>query len=191
MKFSKMKKMIAFSSPSGGGKSTIVKKLLNDCTNLILSVSATTRSPRPGEIDGVHYHFISYAQFKELIDTNKLIEWEEIFGNYYGTPKTELEKITGNQCLVFDIDVKGALSIKNNYPDESLLIFIAPPSLEVLEQRLRNRSTDSEEQIKYRLKRAEFELSFKDYFDEIIVNDDLEIAYQKVKEIIKANTNCC
>lgn len=186
-----MKKLIAFSSPSGGGKSTIVRKLLNDCPNFVLSVSATTRSPRNDEIDGVHYHFISFAQFKELIDTNKLIEWEEIFGNYYGTPKTELEKISEHQCLLFDIDVKGALSIKKNYPEESLLIFIAPPSLEVLEQRLRNRSTDSEQQIKYRLKRAEFELSFKGYFDEIVINDDLEIAYQKVIQIIKANTNCC
>lgn len=185
-----MKKLIAFSSPSGGGKSTIVKKLLADYPNFVLSVSATTRSPRTGEIDGLHYYFKTFAEFKELIDTNQLIEWEEIFGNYYGTPISELTKIGEKNCLIFDIDVKGALSIKNNYPNDSLLIFISPPSLEVLEQRLRNRSSDSEQQIKYRLKRAEFELSFISQFDKNVINDDLEIAYQKVVEILKDNTNC-
>lgn len=183
--------LIAFSSPSGGGKSTIVKRLLSDFPNFVLSVSATTRSPRMGEIDGIHYHFINFADFKQMIDTNQLIEWEEIFGNYYGTPKSELERIDDNKCLVFDIDVKGALSIKNNYPDQSLLIFIAPPSLEVLEKRLKNRSTETEQQISYRLKRAEFELSFQSSFDKIVINDDLEIAYRNVVDILKEFTKCC
>lgn len=186
-----MKHLIAFSSPSGGGKSTIVKKLLADFPNFVLSVSATTRSPRSGEIDGTHYYFKTFAEFKELIDTNQLIEWEEIFGNYYGTPKSELARIGQNMCLIFDIDVKGALSMKRNYPNDSLLIFISPPSLEVLEQRLRNRSSDSEQQINYRLKRAEFEMSFQNQFDKIVINDNLDVAYQNVVEILKANTNCC
>lgn len=185
-----MKNLIAFSSPSGGGKSTIVKKLLNEFPNLILSVSATTRSPRIGEIDGQHYYFVSFAKFKEMIDTHQLIEWEEIFGNYYGTPKTELAKLDEKKCLIFDIDVKGALSLKNNYPDQSLLVFITPPSLEILEQRLRNRKSDSEEQIRHRLMRAEFELSFKDKFDYVVINDDLELAYNQVVDILKQNTNC-
>ena len=186
-----MKNLIVFSSPSGGGKSTIVKMLLNEFSKLKLSTSATTRLPREGEIEGKHYHFLSQADFKTMIDTDKLIEWEEIFGNYYGTPKTELALAESEgKCLIFDIDVKGAVSIKTKYPDKSILIFIAPPSTEELIRRLKDRNTESDEQIAKRMQRTEFEMSFADEFDHIVINDVLENAYNKVKELLKKETFC-
>lgn len=182
------KRLIVFSSPSGGGKSTIVKMLLSKFNNILLSISATTRSPRAGEVNGEHYYFLTQAEFKTLIDTDKLIEWEEIFCNYYGTPKSEIERADRlDKCLIFDIDVKGALSIKTKYPEDSLLIFIAPPSKEVLVDRLRNRKTESEEQIARRLQRIDFEMSFKDKFDFVVINDDLETAFSEVQKIINSN----
>lgn len=186
-----MKKLIVFSSPSGGGKSTIVKMLLEKFEKLKLSTSATTRLPREGEIDGKHYFFLSQSEFKEMIDTEKLIEWEEIFNNYYGTPKSELE-IAENEgkCLIFDIDVKGALSIKYKYPDESLLIFIKPPSKEELIRRLRFRGTESEEQIERRMQRAEFEMSEADEFDFVVINDSLERAFVEVSDILISRSAC-
>ncbi|MGB9702712.1 MAG: guanylate kinase [Candidatus Kapaibacteriota bacterium] len=183
-----MKKFIVFSSPSGGGKSTFVKKLLADYNNFILSVSATTRTPRQGEIDGVHYYFMDRSEFQKMIENGQFIEWEEIFGNYYGTPISEIQKVENhNKCLLFDIDVKGALSIKTKFPNDSLLFFIAPPSIEQLVERLRKRNTETEEQLAIRLERANYEMSFIDKFDHIIINDDLEQAYLQVKSIIDAN----
>jgi guanylate kinase len=183
-----MKKFIVFSSPSGGGKSTFVKKLLADYNNLILSVSATTRAPRIGEVDGIHYHFIDKSDFQQMIVNGDLIEWEEIFGNYYGTPLSEIQKVEKqNKCLLFDIDVKGAISIKRKFPDDSLLIFLAPPSIEQLLERLKKRNTESAEQLSLRLDRANYEMSFIDKFDNIVINDDLDTAYNQVKAIIEAN----
>lgn len=185
-----MRNLIAFSSPSGGGKSTLIRKLLTEYPQFILSVSATTRQPREGEIDGVHYHFISKDQFQEWINHNKLIEWEEIFGNYYGTPLTEIEKINDvHKCLIFDIDVKGALSIKSKFPAASNLIFIAPPSMEILKQRLSARATETEEQLAKRITRAEFEMGFQNQFDATIINDNLDIAYQNLIDLLK-NEHC-
>ncbi|OGU60569.1 MAG: guanylate kinase [Ignavibacteria bacterium GWF2_33_9] len=186
-----MKNLIVFSSPSGGGKSTIVKMLLDEFPKLKLSTSATTRSPREGEIDGKHYHFLKQADFKTMIDTDKLIEWEEIFCNYYGTPKTELTLAESEgKCLIFDIDVKGAVSIKTKFPDNSLLIFIAPPSIEELMRRLKGRNTETDEQINKRMLRTEFEMSFAEEFDYIVINDNLDNAYNEVKDLLKKETQC-
>lgn len=186
-----MKKLIVFSSPSGGGKSTIVRMLLNQFNKFKLSISATTRSPREGEINGQHYHFLKQSEFKTLIDTEKLIEWEEIFSNYYGTPKSELEIAEKEgKCLIFDIDVKGAVSIKSKYPEESLLIFIAPPSRDELIRRLKLRNTETDEQIGRRLQRVDYEMESADEFDFVVVNDDLERAFSEVASILQAHSDC-
>ncbi len=186
-----MKNLIVFSSPSGGGKSTLVRMILKNFSNFILSVSATTRSPRENEIDGTHYYFLASDEFKKMIVNNQLIEWEEIFGNYYGTPISEIQKVANNnKCLIFDIDVKGAISVKNNFPEETLLIFIAPPSNDVLINRLYGRKTETQEQIKKRVDRINFELSFIDKFDFVVINDDLQTAFNEIVSIIKENCNC-
>lgn len=182
------KRLLVLSSPSGGGKSTISKRLLDKFINLKFSISATTRKIREGETNGIQYYFIEINEFLSKINNNEFVEYEKIFDNYYGTLKSEIEKqINDNFCLIFDIDVKGALNLKKIYPNDSLLIFIAPPSLEVLEQRLRNRQTESEEQLKTRLNRAEMELSYSNDFDFVVINDNLEQAINNTIEIIKNN----
>lgn len=182
------KHLLVLSAPSGGGKSTIAKKLLSEFSNLKLSVSATTRAMRPGEENGVQYYFMTKEEFKLGIQNHDFVEYEEIFDNFYGTPKREIEESvkTGN-CILFDIDVKGAMSIKRAFPDDSLLIFITPPDLQTLESRLRNRMTESEDQIKTRLNRAAMEMSEMDKFDKIVVNDILEEAISETMEIVKTN----
>jgi len=185
------KKLFVFSSPSGGGKSTIVRAVLDEYKCFILSVSATTRKPRENEIDGLHYYFVSREKFEGMIKNDELIEYEEIFGNYYGTPKSEVEKVRdNNKCLIFDVDVKGALSIKKLYPGDSCLIFIAPPSIEELRKRLTLRHSEDEKEIQKRLERANYELSFKDKFDYVVINDDLQKSIAQVKEILKKNAQC-
>ncbi len=171
-------KIIIFSAPSGSGKTTIVKKLLSSELNLEFSISACSRKPRKNETNGKDYYFISAEEFREKIRKNEFIEWEEVYkGNYYGTLRSELKRIweNGNHAT-FDVDVKGGLNIKNQYPNNSLAIFIKPPSIRTLEERLRNRSTETEENIQKRIKKAEYELSFANRFDKIIVNDILEKA---------------
>lgn len=187
----KYKKLFVFSSPSGGGKSTIVRSILDEYTCFLLSVSATTRLPREGEVEGMHYYFVSKARFEQMIKQNELIEYEEIFGNYYGTPKSETEKVQyNNKCLIFDIDVKGALSIKKLYPEDSCLIFIAPPSIEELRKRLQGRQSETNEEIEHRIERASYEMSFKHQFDYIIINDDLQKSIVEVKDILQSNALC-
>jgi guanylate kinase len=182
----KNKIFIVLSSPSGGGKTTVAHHLMSIYPNAKFSISATTRPPRHNEINGKDYYFLSKEEFLNKINNNELVEYEEIFGNYYGTLKSELDKArTNNNILIFDVDVKGALSIKKLYPDESLLIFIAPPSLEILEQRLRNRNTETDEQIKTRISRAKMELDQVDKFDYVIVNNQLEKTLDTVTEIAK------
>lgn len=178
-----MENLIVLSSPSGGGKTTIAKYIMSLYPHIHFSVSATTRIPREGEINGKDYFFLSKADFLDKIEKNELIEYEEIFGNIYGTLKSEADKaISNGSTIIFDVDVKGAMSIKKIYPENSLLIFVSPPNIEVLEERLRGRKTESEEQIQKRLQRAEMELTFADKFDLIIINDRLEDALKKTQD---------
>ena len=151
----------------------------------MFSVSATTRAQRAGERDGVDYYFVSSEKFEELIESGALIEHEEIFGNYYGTPKSEVERARQmGKRLLFDIDVKGGISIRKQFPSESLLIFIAPPNFIVLEARLRARRTESAETIERRLERASMEMGMAPEYDCVVVNDDLERAVNEIEEII-------
>lgn len=182
-----MGKLIIFSAPSGSGKTTIVKAVLNRMPGLEFSVSATSRQARENEIHGTDYYFFSKDDFKQRIDNHEFIEWEEVYeGQYYGTLKSEIERIWNNDHhVIFDVDVMGALNIKNQFPHNSLAIFIKPPSIQVLKERLKNRGTESPQQIEKRINKAEYELSFADKFAVIIVNDILEEAI--VKAIQKIN----
>lgn len=179
------KNILVLSSPSGGGKSTVAKFILENFKKFTFSISATTRSPRLGELQDIHYYFFSRDEFRKKIINDELIEYEEIFGNYYGTLKSTTDSILNNgKYLLFDVDVKGALSIKKHFPENSVLMFIAPPSMEILEHRLRNRNTESEEQLQKRLERSKDEMEYIQYFDYTIVNDELEPTLTEISEII-------
>jgi guanylate kinase len=180
-------KLIVVSAPSGSGKTTIVKKMLAAGLNLEFSVSAASRSPRINEVDGKDYYFLSVEDFRKKITENAFVEWEEVYpGSYYGTLKSEVTRIwqEGNH-VIFDVDVVGGLNIKKQYPENCLALFIRPPSVAELENRLRGRSTDTEETIKKRIAKAEYELSFASQFDRVIVNDVLEDAIKETAEIIR------
>ncbi|CCQ50631.1 guanylate kinase [Crocosphaera watsonii WH 8501] len=177
-------KLIVLTGPSGVGKGTLVRSLLVRHPELYLSVSATTRSPREGEIEGKDYYFLNKSAFETMIEQNQLLEWAEYAGNYYGTPRTKVEeKIDQGLIVLLEIEVVGANSIKDSFPD-ALRIFILPPSLEELEHRLRSRKTDTEEAILRRLERAKEELKVSEEFDQRLVNDDLEIALQELEGAI-------
>jgi guanylate kinase len=180
-------KMIVFSAPSGSGKTTLVKHLLDTFSILEFSISATSRSPRGEEINGKDYHFLDTESFKKGINNNSFIEHEEVYpGIYYGTLKSELEKIWINKkIVVFDIDVVGGLNIKRQFSDNTLTIFIKPPNIETLEKRLLNRKTDNSDNIKIRLAKAKKEMTSCDKFDHIVINDDLEIAKLKIEKIVR------
>ncbi|MGI6717857.1 MAG: guanylate kinase [Bacteroidales bacterium] len=182
-----MQKMLIFSAPSGAGKTTIVKHLLGKIPNLMFSISATSREPRINEINGVDYYFLSVNEFKNKIKNNCFVEWEEVYTDtFYGTLKTEVDRIWNlNKCVIFDVDVKGGINIKNKYGNKALSVFIKPPSLKVLEERLRNRGTNTEEDIKRRIQKAEYEISFSDQFDKILINDNLQTAFDKSIEIVE------
>lgn len=180
------KQLLILSSPSGGGKSTVARHLLKVFPQFKLSVSATTRKKRPGEVHGKDYYFLSKEEFQNAIENDELIEYEEIFGNFYGTLKSEVEeKIKNGQQLLFDIDVKGALSLKKLFPEEALLVFLVPPSEEVLLERLRNRKTETDEQIRTRFERAQMEIDYSKKFDIVLVNDKLEDTLKQAEEIVK------
>ncbi len=182
----KNKTLLVLSSPSGGGKTVVAKHLISKYNQFVFSVSATTRSPRINEQEGIDYYYLSKDEFEKLLLEEKFIESEEIFGNYYGTLKSEIEnKVNAGNYVIFDIDVKGAMSVKKAFPEESLLVFIAPPSLEVLESRLKSRKTESDEQVQKRLSRAEMEITLSKEFDYVVVNNILEDTFQEVTSIIE------
>ena len=180
-------KLIIISAPSGTGKSTIIGRIIDDpALRLEFSISATTRSPREGEVNGVHYHFLSVEEFKDAIAKDGLVEYEEVYpGRFYGTLKSEIARIQekGNNAIL-DIDVKGGVNVKRMYGDNARSIFIMPPSIETLRQRLLSRATDSIEAINQRVDKAAFELTFSDKFDKQVVNDDLEKAVEETRQLI-------
>ncbi len=181
-----MGKVVIVSAPSGAGKTTLVKYLLETFPELEFSVSACSRTPRAGEVNGKDYYFITAEEFKKRIDRSEFIEWEEVYPNqFYGTLKAEIQRIWDKGHIVlFDVDVKGGINLKNIFQHESISVFISPPNLNVLEQRLRNRGTESEETLRIRIEKAQYELSFKDKFDYVVVNDTLEEAKQELYRIV-------
>jgi len=182
-------KIIILAAPSGAGKTTIKSRLLSAMPNqLSFSISAATRKIRGGEQNGVDYFFISEEEFKNKIDSNQFVEWEMVYpGSYYGTTVDELQRIwSENKTPILDIDVQGALHVKELYGEKAMAIFIKPPSLAILQERLEKRGTDNAEQIKTRLAKAAEEISFSENFDHIILNDDLDKASEEVKQLVTA-----
>ncbi len=177
---------IILSAPSGAGKSTVAELVAKALPNTILSVSCTTRAPRPGEENGKHYFFISEPDFKSKIKTGEFLEWAEVHGKYYGTPRQHLEdNINRGLNVILTIDVQGALSIKRFYP-QGVYIFLVPPSWEVLEQRLKLRASDDGQSVKLRMTNARKELSFLSHYDYLVVNDELDKAVKDVSVIMQA-----
>lgn len=179
-------KLIIFTAPSGAGKTTIVRHLLDTFPQLAFSVSATSRAPRGSEIDGRDYYFLSPEKFRQLIDEKAFLEWEEVYaGQFYGTLLSEVERLWGEgKHILFDIDVKGALRLKRKFPERTLSVFVKPPSKETLAERLRGRRTESPEQIEKRIRKAEEELQFDNQFDVILVNDVLERALREAESLV-------
>lgn len=180
-------KLIIISAPSGTGKSTIIGNIIDDQRlKLEFSVSATTRSPRTGETDGVSYYFLTVDDFKKRIEENAFAEYEEVYpGRYYGTLKSEIERINANgKNVILDVDVKGGINVKKLYGSHALSIFIQPPSVEVLRERLISRATDSIEEIEKRTSKAAYEMSHASQFDKVVINDVLDKAIEDVRTLI-------
>lgn len=182
-------KVFIFSAPSGAGKTTIVKRVLAIHSDFEFSVSATTRSPRPHEQDGIDYYFLKEEEFVERIDQEAFLEWEEVYkGRFYGSLKHDVERIRQKgHHVAFDVDVKGGINIKKFYRDDAISIFIQPPNLPTLKKRLEFRGTESKEEIDRRYKKAAKEMEFAKAFDYIIVNDDLEVAVGEVLALIQTH----
>ena len=180
-------KILVFSAPSGSGKSTLIQFLMSHVENLHFSVSATSRAPRGQEQNGKDYFFLSPEAFRQKIQENAFLEYEEVYHDkFYGTLKSEVERqLQAGENVVLDIDVKGAINVKKIYGIRALLVFVQPPSIEVLRKRLEHRATDTEEVISDRIHKARFELSFADQFDHIIINDVLEKAEEETLHIVK------
>lgn len=184
-------KIIILAAPSGAGKSTLAKMLFEDFEQLKFSVSATTRSPREKEEHGIHYLFLSKDEFQQKINEKDFLEWEEFYnGTRYGTLRSEVDKkLKTGYFILLDIDVKGAVNVKQLYGNNCLSLFIQPPSIAVLKQRLEARNTENEESLLLRLERANEELEYADQFDHVIINDELETAYAQVKEVVSKFMN--
>ena len=180
-------KSIIFSAPSGAGKTTIVHHLLTKNLGLEFSISACSRNPRIHEVDGKDYYFFDVDVFKQKIEEEAFVEWEEVYtNNFYGTLKSEMQRIwSQGKTVIFDVDVVGGLNLKKEFGDNALAVFVEPPSYEELEKRLRGRSTESEDKIRQRMEKAAKELAFAEEFDHILVNDDLLVAFQKAEELVK------
>jgi guanylate kinase len=183
-----MVKSIIFSAPSGSGKTTIVKHILKTFPKIEFSISATTRSIRPGEVDGKDYHFISVDEFKKKIDNNDFIEFEEVYpGLFYGTLKSEVQKIWNKGgTVIYDMDVVGGVNLKKQFGDESISFFVKVPTIEELEERLRLRGTETEEKIQMRISKAQSEMEYENQFDIILVNSNLDNTLKITEEIIKS-----
>jgi guanylate kinase len=181
-------KIIVITAPSGAGKTSITRRLLNTFPELAFSVSATTRAARAYEKHGKDYYFLTLEEFRQKIQLNEFVEWEMVYeGKYYGTLKAELQRIWNNdQIPLLDIDVTGAIHVQQQSPETSLTIFIEPPSVDELKRRLKSRGTETTESIQARVNKASYEISFKDHFDKTIVNDDLENACAKAEQIVKS-----
>jgi len=178
--------LIVISGPSGAGKGTLCKMLREAMPELEYSVSVTTRAPRIGEVEGVNYYYVDKATFERMIENDELLEWAKVYDNYYGTPKKKvLEHIKQGKDIILEIDIQGAMNIKKQYP-QGVFIFIVPPSIKELEERITKRGTDSAETIRKRLSCASEELSYVSEYDYVIVNDTLENAIEKLKAVIIA-----
>ncbi len=180
-------KLLIFSAPSGSGKTTLVKYLMQHIDNLSFSISAASREKRGGEVNGKDYYFLTADEFRKKIANSEFVEWEEVYHDkFYGTLKSEVERIRNSgKNVVFDVDVVGGVNIKKLYGNDALAIFVMPPSIEALCERLEGRGTDNDDDIKTRIDKAEHELTFSDKFDEIIVNDNLERAKKETVKIVK------
>ncbi|WP_295841295.1 guanylate kinase [uncultured Apibacter sp.] len=180
-------KLIIFSAPSGAGKTTIVKYLLTIFPEIAFSISCTTRPKREFEVNGKDYYFLTEKEFKEKIKNNEFIEYEEVYeGRFYGTLHSEIERLWNQgKHVIFDIDVKGGLNLKKQFKERALAIFIAPPSLKDLEERLKNRNTENSDSLLARIQKADEEISFAKDFDVVIINDNLEKAQNKAKTLVK------
>ena len=179
--------MFILSSPSGAGKTTISRMLLDADPDIKLSVSVTTRTPRPGEVDGVHYYFVSDAEFDRLVEEDDFYEWAPVFGHRYGTPKGRIRNaLKEGQDFLFDIDWQGTQQLYQKDQQDVVRVFILPPSIAALEQRLRGRGTDTEEVIAARMERARSEISHWDAYDYVVINEDAGECFAKVREILDA-----
>jgi len=186
-------KLIIFTAPSGAGKTTIVRHLLKTFPeDLAFSISATTRARRPHEVDGKDYYFLDKEAFFEKVKSGAFAEWEEVYpGQWYGTLHREIERLwKAGKTILFDIDVKGASRLKEKYRERALVVFVAPPSIEVLEERLSHRNTESKSSLAKRIKRAIREMEYREKFDRILVNDDLKAAFAEAEQIVKSFIGC-